>query len=37
VTTLETLQDMLARDFDLDRGKLLPEATLESSTSTRCA
>jgi acyl carrier protein len=30
VTTLETLQDMLARDFDLDRGKLLPEATLES-------
>ena len=30
MTTLERLQEMLARDFDLERAKLLPEATLES-------
>jgi acyl carrier protein len=30
VTTLERLQEMLARDFDLDRARLVPDATLES-------
>jgi acyl carrier protein len=30
MTTLERLQEMLARDFDLDRAVLLPGATLES-------
>jgi len=30
MTTLERLQEMLARDFDLAREALLPEATLES-------
>jgi acyl carrier protein len=30
MTTLERLQEMLARDFDLARDALLPEATLES-------
>ena len=30
MTTIERLQEMLARDFDLAREALLPEATLES-------
>ena len=30
MTTLERLQEMLARDFDLDRARLVPDATLES-------
>lgn len=30
MTTLERLQEMLARDFDLQAGALVPDATLES-------
>ena len=30
MTTLERLQSMLARDFQLDAGTLVPAATLES-------
>ena len=30
MTTLERLQEMLARDFELQPGALAPEATLES-------
>jgi len=29
MTTIETLRDMLARDFDIPREKLVPEARLE--------
>ena len=29
MTTLERLRDLLARDFDIQAGKLAPEATLE--------
>ena len=30
MTTLERLQEMLARDFELAKGALVPDATLES-------
>ena len=30
MTTLERLQEMLSRDFDLQAGALFPDATLES-------